>query len=107
MSRIESQRPPDAVIPGLHPSPQLEQTQKVRQQDVAKTGNDEVDVSSRAKMLNRIAAAVATVPDIRAERNDFSDSHLGLVTVAIRVIILDPRGGLSGKFSAKNREDVS
>ncbi len=68
MSRIEGQRPPDAVIPGLHPSPQLERTQKAPQQDVTKTTKDEVDVSSRAKMLNRIAAAVDIVPDIRVER---------------------------------------
>lgn len=68
MSRIEGQSPPDVVIPGLHPSPQLEQTRKTQQQDAAKTRKDEVDVSSRAKTLNRIAAAVATVPDIRTER---------------------------------------
>ena len=68
MSRIEGQRPPDVVIPGLHPSPQLEQTQKAQQHDATKTEKDEVDVSSRAKMLNRIAAVVDTVPDIRAEK---------------------------------------
>ena len=68
MSRIEGQQSPDVVIPGLRPSPQLEQTQKTQQQDAAKTRKDEVDVSSRAKTLNRIAAAVATVPDIRTEK---------------------------------------
>lgn len=68
MSRIEGQHPPDVVIPGLHPSPQLERASKAQQQDTTKALGDEVEVSSRAKTLNRIAAAVDNVPDIRTEK---------------------------------------
>ena len=69
MSRIEGQRPPDAGIPGLSPLPPLEQTHKIQQQpDVTAIRKDAVNVSSRAKALNRIAAAVDVVPEIRAEK---------------------------------------
>jgi len=67
MNRIEGQRPPDG-IPGLSHALPLEQLQKTRPDGAAKARQDEVDVSSRAKMLNHIAAAVATVPDIRIEK---------------------------------------
>ena len=67
MSKIEGQRPPDALIPGLHSPPPLEQTQKTPQQVATNVGKDAVDVSSRAKILSRIAAAVNAVPDIRSE----------------------------------------
>ncbi len=68
MSRIEGQAPLESIIPGLTPSHQADHAKKAPSQDTGKAGKDEVDVSSRAKNLNRIAASLEMVPVIRVDK---------------------------------------